>query len=159
MQQEFQHSFVVDVSRDQAWSFLWDIKAVAKCIPGCEQVWATEEGKSYKARLRRQVGPFLLRFELDISVIESVALQRIQVVVSGEDRRLRSKIQQDITLSLTESDRGRCQLDIASSFRLEGMLVSLGQRLLSGQIQQELDIFVECVRNSLQERIAKREIY
>jgi carbon monoxide dehydrogenase subunit G len=152
MELKTQHSFIIGASRTQAWSFLWDIEAVAKCIPGCEKVLVLDESKSYKAHVRRQVGPFLIRFELDITVLEIVAYQRLKVEVTGEDKRLRSRIAETVTLTLSDVDGGQCQIGIATHFQLSGMLASLGERLLSAQIEQELDIFLSCVRSRLEDQ-------
>lgn len=158
MQQSMQHAFVVDTTRDRAWAFLWDLEAVAKCIPGCEEVLAQEPSVSYKARVRRHVGPFLIRFELDIAVIESVPSERIQVVVSGEDKRLRSNVQQNIAVLLNDFGNSQCQIEIITDFRLSGMLASLGEGLLGGQIRQEIDTFVESVKKTLQERASEATV-
>ena len=155
MQQTMQHAFIVDAARERAWAFLWDLEAVAKCIPGCEEVLTQEPGLSYKARVRRVVGPFLIRLELNIVVAESVPLERIQVVVSGEDKRLRSKVQQNITVSLHDFGNSQCQIEIVTDFRLSGMLSALGEGLLAGQIHQELDAFVESVKYTLQQRASQ----
>jgi len=154
MRLDIQHSFSVGATLNQAWSFLWNIEAVAKCIPGCEEVLVREQGTSYQARVRRHVGPFLIRFELDIAVAQSSPPHRIEVVVSGDDKRLRSQIRQSIIVSLTEVEAGQCQIDLATSFELSGMLASLGERLLGAQIQQELDIFASCIQNSLEREAA-----
>jgi uncharacterized protein len=154
MQQELQHSFSVGVTRDQAWSFLWNIEAVAKCIPGCEEVIVQEQEKSYKARVRRHVGPFLIRLELDIAVVQSTPPRSFQVVVSGEDKRLRSQVRQSVTVSLEETEGGRCQIGLEASFQLSGMLASLGAGLLGAQIQQELELFAGCVQSSLEREAA-----
>ena len=153
-----QHTFVVDTNRKRAWAFLWDLEAVAKCIPGCEEVLTQEPGVSYKARVRRNVGPFLIRLELNIGVTESVPLERIQVVVSGEDKRLRSKVQQNITVSLNDLANSQCQIEIDTDFRLSGMLAALGEGLLAGQIRQELDSFIGSVQNALQERASEATV-
>jgi len=155
MQQTMQNAFVVETSRERAWAFLWDLEAVAKCVPGCEEVLTRQPGLSYKARVRRNVGPFLIRFELDISVIESLPLERIRVVVAGEDKRLRSKVQQNITVSLNDFGNSQCQIEIITDFRLSGMLAALGEGLLAGQIRQEIDTFVGSVKNALQERVSE----
>jgi len=137
---------------------LWDLEAVAKCVPGCEEVLTQEPSVSYKARVRRNVGPFLIRFELDITVIATLPLERIQVAVSGEDKRLRSKVQQNITVSLNDVGNGRCQIEIITDFRLSGMLATLGEGLLAGQIRQEIDTFVGSVQNALQERVSETTV-
>ena len=153
-----QNAFVVDTVRERAWAFLWDLEAVAKCVPGCEEVLTQEPSVSYKARVRRNVGPFLIRFELDITVIATLPLERIQVAVSGEDKRLRSKVQQNITVSLNDVGNGRCQIEIITDFRLSGMLAALGEGLLAGQIRQEIDTFVGSVQNALQERVSETTV-
>jgi len=153
-----QHAFVVDTTRDRAWAFLWDLEAVAKCIPGCEEVLTQEPGVSYKARVRRNVGPFLIRLELNIGVTESVPLERIQVVVSGEDKRLRSNVQQNVTVSLNDFGNSQCQIEIITDFQLSGMLAALGEGLLAGQIRQEIDTFVGSVKKTLQERASEATV-
>jgi len=158
MQQTMQNAFVVGTTRERAWAFLWDLEAVAKCVPGCEEVLTQEPSVSYKARVRRNVGPFLIRFELDITVIATLPLERIQVAVSGEDKRLRSKVQQNITVSLNDVGNGRCQIEIITDFRLSGMLAALGEGLLAGQIRQEIDTFVGSVQNALQERVSETTV-
>ena len=155
MQQTLQDAFVVDTARETAWAFLWDIEALAKCVPGCQEVLTQERGLSYKARVRRNVGPFLIRLELDIAVAESVPLQRIRVLVLGEDTRLRSKVQQSITVSLNDFGDSQCQIEIVTEFRLSGMLAALGEGLLTGQIRQELDTFVESVKYALQQQASR----
>ena len=155
MQQVVQHTFVVDTNRERAWTFLWDIEAVAKCIPGCEDVTEQEPGVSYRARVRRSVGPFLIRFELTIAVTETVPLQRLQALVSGEDKRLRSSVEQKIEISLDEISQGQCQIQITTDFRLTGMLAALGEGLLAAQVREELDTFVKSVNACLRDRTAK----
>jgi carbon monoxide dehydrogenase subunit G len=153
MEQDIKHSFIVEVKREQAWSFLWNLEAVAQCIPGCEEVRIQEAGKSYQARVRRNIGPFLIRMELDISVAESNPPQLIRVEVSGQDKRLRSKIGQKLAISLHEIGINQSRIDVATTMELSGMLTVLGERLLSVQIQQELDLFVACVQKGVEAKV------
>lgn len=156
MQQELHHSFVVAGTREQAWSFLWNIEAVARCIPGCEEVIVLDPGTAYKARVRRHVGPFLIRLDLDITVVRCDPFQGIQVEVSGEDKRLRSQVRQKIIVSLTEGEGETCRIGLETHFQLSGLLASLGERLLGGQVQQELDLFAGCVQEGLEQAAAAK---
>ena len=45
--QNFNHVFEIEAPPGQVWKFLWDIQAVAGCIPGCEEVITQEENKAY----------------------------------------------------------------------------------------------------------------
>jgi len=155
MQQKLQQAFVVNTAREQVWRFFWDLETVAKCIPGCEEVRTLTPGLSYQARIRRSIGPFLIRLELQIAVVESESPQRIRVRVSGEDKRLRSEVQQNISIVLSDVDDKQCQIEITTDFRLSGMLTALGEGLLGNQIRQEIDTFVDCVKSLLQGPAAK----
>ena len=48
------------------WQRLWDIHALAGCIPGCGDVEAIEEHRRYRATIRDQVGPFRIAIPLEI---------------------------------------------------------------------------------------------
>jgi carbon monoxide dehydrogenase subunit G len=72
-------------------------------------------------------------------------------MVSGQDKRLRSQIRQRVTVSLSSTQDGRCQIGLAADLQLDGMLASLGERLLGAQIDQEVDAFVRCIQGKLLE--------
>ncbi len=48
------------------WERLWDIHALAGCIPGCGDVEAIEERRRYRATIRDKVGPFRIAIPLEI---------------------------------------------------------------------------------------------
>ena len=152
MIQDFKHSFSVKAAPGEVWPFFWDVEAMARCIPGCEDVSILDEGKSYKARLHRKVGPFLLRFELDINVLESDAPRLIKVEVSGSDRWLKSEITETLTVTLTPIGKDQTRVDMAASFNLTGLLAKMGENLINAHVQQVLDDFVAGVQAAIEER-------
>ena len=153
--QQFKHDFEVEATPEVVWSFLWDVEAMGRCIPGCEEVLVREENKDYLARLRRKVGPFVIRMEMDITVVESEAPQRIVMDVTGRDKRLRSQLRQHITVTLGLVGEGRTHVDFDTQFELSGVLATLGWTLLSGHIHQEIDTFVADVQTGIEEYKAK----
>jgi carbon monoxide dehydrogenase subunit G len=154
MEKEITHSFDIVASARQVWEFLWDVEAMAHCVPGCEETSVVEEGRIYKAKVRRKVGPFYIRFELDIEVVESVLEQKTVVKISGRDKRLRSEIKQTITTTLKENNDRSTSVSINTVFHLSGVLASLGWSLLQGHIYQTLDETVDAIRESLHQRTA-----
>ena len=156
--QHFNHTFEVEVRPEQVWSFLWDIEAMANCIPGCEEVVTLEEKKSYKANMRRKIGPFLVRMEVDLAVMESEPNRRIVVESTGRDKKLRSELNQRVTIQLSEAGDSGSRVRIETQFQLSGVLASLGWTLLSGHIHAELDQFVDTVKARIEERQAQRSV-
>ena len=156
--QHFNHTFEVEVRPEQVWSFLWDIEAMANCIPGCEEVVTLEEKKSYKANMRRKIGPFLVRMEVDLAVMESEPNRRIVVESTGRDKKLRSELNQRVTIQLSEAGDSGSRVRIETQFQLSGVLASLGWTLLSGHIHAELDQFVDTVKSRIEERQAQRSV-
>ena len=153
--QKIRHSFDVEAEPEKVWSFLWDIEALARCIPGSQEVSVQTEGKSYKARVGRKVGPFVLGLELDISVVQSEAPRLIRVEISGRDKRLKSELRQNVAIDLNSTGNGHSKVDVATTINLSGVLASLGERALSAHIHQVLDDFVRCLQGAIEERRAK----
>ncbi len=147
---KFVHSFDIEAAPKLVWSFLWNVQALTRCITGCEEVITRSENKAYFARIRRKVGPFLIRMELEIDVKTCVEPERIAVVVSGRDNKLRSKLSQELLLSLKGNPEGPSTVQIESDFELRGVLAALGKNLLRGHVRNEMNTFVENVRAGIE---------
>ena len=100
------HSFSVSASRDEAWAFLWDIETVARCIPGCQEVFVKQADSLYGAIVRRKAGPFLIGMELDIRVLQRNPPEAIVAEVVGSDRRLKSEVRQLLEIRLNPETDG-----------------------------------------------------
>ena len=101
------------------------------------------------------MGPFVLGFELDISVVQREAPRLLRVELSGRDRRLRSELRQDLAIDLNSSQNGHSQVDIATTITFSGVLASLGKRAMSAHIHEALDDFVRRLQDAIEERTAK----
>ncbi len=154
MTKDLEHSFRVDADRRQVWSFIWDVEAVARCIPGCKQVETLEEGKAYRARVERKLGPFSFGMDLDIEVVETRAPEYLSVEASGDDRRLRSQLKQVISLSLDEDRDPGTTVTVNATFTLTGLLASLGENLIEAQVGQVLGDFASTLQKAILERQA-----
>ena len=149
--QDFNHSFVIEAPPALVWKFLWDIQAMAGCIPGCGEVITRVENKTYLAKMRRKVGPFVIRMEMDIEVTECVEPKRVAVVVAGRDKKLRSKLSQTVAVALEGEPGGPSCIEVNTHFELSGVLASLGAILLKGHIQHEMDTFVKNIQAGIEE--------
>ena len=152
MTQDIEHSFRVGAERQQVWSFIWDVEAVARCIPGCQQVERLEEKKSYRALVQRKLGPFSLGMDLDIVVVETRAPKYLSVEASGEDHRLRSQLRQVISLSLEKDGNPGTTVTINATFTLTGLLASLSKNMIETQVGQVLEDFASTLQQAILDR-------
>ena len=143
-------SFHTELERERVWAFFWDVPSLARCIPGCENVVPVEEGASYTASVRRQVGPFSLRVALVVTVVDRTPPSEISIAVRGEDRRLRSEVRQEIVVRLSDApDAGGTRGEIRAKVEVTGLLASLGANLVRMHVDQGLTDFADAIETAL----------
>jgi uncharacterized protein len=130
-----QHSFSVPVSRNQLWTVLWDIEAVAACIPGCQAVLTKEIDRVYEATIRRKLGPILVGMKLDIQVIERTPQQSVVVAVTGRDLRLKSELFQTLDIQLRDEDGGT-HVSVYAALTIDGLLATFSKYLIEMQMRE-----------------------
>jgi carbon monoxide dehydrogenase subunit G len=150
------HSFSLPVSGDEVWALLWDVEAVARCIPGCQAVVTREVDRAYEATVRCKFGPFLIGMKLDIEVIKRTPRQSICVAVIGRDPRLKSDVSQTLDIQLREDDGGT-SVGIQSALTIDGLLATFSNYLIEMQIKQVLNDFAENLVAKLNERVTHHQ--
>jgi uncharacterized protein len=148
MTYEIDHSFIVDANILRVWEFLWNVEAVAHCIPGCEEVSVVQENKYYTAQVRKKMGPFSVAIPLDVEVAEARPPECLSVSIKGNDRRLRSEVTQVLSLQLTQIGKST-QLHIRGEFSMTGLLGNLNRNLIGMQVLQVLDEFSSTLQQSI----------
>jgi carbon monoxide dehydrogenase subunit G len=154
--QTVQFSFAIGKSQPDGWAVLWDVERVARCIPGCEEVETCEPGKLYRAKVRRKLGPFFVRMSVAIEVLETVPSEHLQVQISGNDEKLKSRVRQLLTVALRAGGADETLVDIRNSLALEGLLASLSRPLIGMQVTQVLEEFASNFRAAVESAAAAR---
>jgi len=155
LSQELQHTLEVRAGVADVWSLLWDIRALAGCLLGCENVVAVVEGRSYQAEVRRKVAMFSIRFVLSIEVIDTQPGRSIDLVISGRDKRLKSEIQQKLVVQLQAIDPDLSRIDIATTINISGLLASLGKHLVAMQFAQVVEDFAANMSAAIEQRASQ----
>jgi carbon monoxide dehydrogenase subunit G len=150
VQQDFNYVFDIAAPPRRVWAFLWDVQAMAGCIPGCEEVISRDENRAFLAKIRRKVGPFLIRMDLDVEVTECVEPERATMVITGLDKKLRSNLSQKLDFSLNGEPEGPSRIVMDTHFQLNGVLAALGTHLLRGHIRREMDNYVANVHRGIE---------
>ena len=142
----FDDTFDLAVPLPVLWGLFWDIPAMARCVPGCESVDEVEPQKHYTASVRRKLGPFLMRMEMTIEVLESEPERSMRVRITGKDRKLRSEVSQTLAVTLEEQPPNSSRVSLVSEVELSGILGKLGANLIRTQLDATVREFFDNLR-------------
>lgn len=137
---ELDRDIPLAVTPAQAWQTLWNISALAACIPGCESVEEVEAKRRYRATLRDRIGPFKVTIPLDVVVDSIVDGSRLSVTASGRDSMLGSPVKIQLTVLLDPAEGG-ARLTLHGAGEVGGKLAALGQAVTQRKTRDTLDRF------------------
>lgn len=132
----------------EVWHTLWDIAALADCIPGCDGVTEVEPKRRYRATVRDRVGPFTVSIPLDISVDSIDEGRSLSITASGRDSALGSPVKVKLAVSVAPDAAGS-RLTIDGGGEIGGKLAALGQAVTYRKTRDTLERFAE----NLQQRL------
>ncbi len=129
------------VAPAQAWTALWDVPAVARCLPGLQNVEEIEPQHRYRATVKDKVGPFSVVITMDVTVNPSEAEHLLRVSATGRDSVLGSPVRVSMTACLTPSAAGGSHLVLDGHAEVGGKLAALGQAVIHRKTRDVLDTF------------------
>jgi uncharacterized protein len=134
---------------EAVWSFLWDVPRLAACVPGASDVRTVEAGKRYAAVVAEKVGPFKVRFPLDIEVLEVQPLHRLRARAGGRDAAVDGLVKVDLDVALAPADGGTA-LRLAADIAVLGKLGTLGHGVIVRKSTEIVDRFAGALRAQLE---------
>ncbi len=144
----FEHTIRVNAPRDRAWALLMDVPAVARCVPGAEDVTATGPDK-YRGAVRVSVGPIRLRLEGDVTVTQKdQATGQAAMRLDAADRAVGGAVKAELHMTLTEAEAGS-ELRLVTEATLAGRIGDLGQPLIKRQADKIAMEFARCLEQAL----------
>jgi carbon monoxide dehydrogenase subunit G len=148
MEVKLDKRYPLDVSVEQAWTVLSDIRATAVCMPGAaitEQVDATH----FKGTVKSKIGPAVMSFGGDIEVLDmNFADKRLQMLGKGADKS-GSSASMNLTAHLEAGEApGHSVLVGAATVIVSGKLAQFGSRLLVPVSDAMLTQFAGNFRNA-----------
>lgn len=130
MEVKLDKKYPLDVSVEQAWAVLSDIRATAACMPGAqitEQIDATH----FKGTVKSKVGPAVMSFGGDIEVLQlDVGTRTLQMLGKGADKA-GSSASMNLTAHVEPGEApGSSVLAGQATIIVSGKLAQFGSRLL-----------------------------
>ncbi|HEU4369118.1 MAG TPA: SRPBCC domain-containing protein [Methylomirabilota bacterium] len=133
---------VIDLAVEPAvvWERLWDVPALAACIPGCDAVETVEAERRYRATIRDKVGPFRIAIPLEVAV-DPTPPTRLGLSATGRDAALGSPIKLSLVATIATGARGGTRLVLEGRGEVGGKLAALGQGVIERKTRDILDRF------------------
>jgi len=130
MEVQLDKRYPLEVSGDQAWVVLSDIRAVAGCMPGA-QITDQLDDTHYKGTVKSKVGPAVMSFNGDIEVLGlDVQKRRLEMLGKGTDKGGSSAAMNLVAHIEPGTSPGTSVLTGLATVTVSGKLAQFGGRLL-----------------------------
>ena len=149
MRQEFQESVRLAGDGQAVWETVSDIPTVLSWISIVGEAEELEPGSRYRALLQDRLGPFKMRADLDITVLEREEGRRISARGDGEDRQIGSRLIIEVELVLAGEDAGVTAVDVHGSYEVTGRPAALGAGSIRKKAAKILAEFFESAERAL----------
>lgn len=137
---------LIPASQDHVWNFVWQTERLAACLPGCERVMTIEPGRAYRAHMVDQIGPFRIEAELEVTVEEVHARDRIRLRAIGKDTVLGATQRLWLEIGLRPVSTTETSLDVTGDVEVLGKVASLGQFAMKRKMNEIMKQFGENTR-------------
>lgn len=144
-----ERAITIQAPRERVWAFLWDVPRLAACVPGASEVRAVEAGRRYAAVVTERVGPFKVRFPLDIEVVEATAPERLRARAGGRDAAVDGVVRVDLDVGLAPAGDGTA-LTLAADIAVLGKLGTLGHSVIVRKGGDIVDRFAAAMRAQIE---------
>ncbi len=145
----FTRDIEIGRSPEQVWGFLWDVERVTRCLPGCREARTVVPHERYAAVVGERVGPFTVKFPLEIQILEVEERRRLKAQAAGRDPAMGSSLRVMLELSLEPRDDG-CIVHLVSDATVLGKLGTLGQGMIQRKADQIMDQFAAAIQQALE---------
>jgi hypothetical protein len=125
--------FTIPAARERVWVALNDPQVLKRCIPGCDELEQTAEGR-FEARMSTKIGPVKARFDTDIEL--SNVNPPESYTISGQGKGGPAgfgKGSADVTL---EAQGEQTILRYTAALQVGGKLAQIGSRLVGGSARK-----------------------
>ncbi|PKB68882.1 MAG: hypothetical protein BZY81_00315 [SAR202 cluster bacterium Io17-Chloro-G4] len=131
------------------WALISDIPRTAYCVPGLQEIEASEDG-TFQATIKAKVGPISLTFSGTIQLLEQdSSAHSAKFRIQGSDRRVGGSFQTTMTVRLIPQGPNETQLDISADTTFMGKLGEFGQPIIRRKTASTIDQFAKNLTQKL----------
>jgi carbon monoxide dehydrogenase subunit G len=145
----FTQSCIITASRETVWDFLMDMRNIAHCLPGVEDVRQVD-AETYDGTLRMKVGPIALALQGTLYV---EAKDRAQwhgaMRAEAKDRRLGGGVRARFGMDLMEKGAAATEVRVTLEAHVLGKIGEFGQPVMRKKADAMLQEFARQVSEQL----------
>ncbi|MCS6801663.1 MAG: SRPBCC domain-containing protein [Chloroflexota bacterium] len=146
---KFEYAVRVSLPAAQVTAFVFDVPAVAACVPGVERVEA-EGGGVYRGVMKVVIGPVALTLTGHVrEEVRDAATGTVRLRAEAADRRVGGSVRATLLLSIVALHDDETEVRIVSEAYLLGKLGEFGQPLIRKKADQVFSAFSETLRQRL----------
>ncbi len=145
----FEQRIEVGATPEKVWEFLWDFERLARCLPGCKEVKEVEPHQRYEVTVEERVGPFKVRFEMDVQVTEQVPQKLVRLRALGADKKMGASNRVELEVTLEPLASGGTGLDVVADIQVMGRIASLGQVMIKRKAHDVVEKFARAIAEQL----------
>ena len=145
---KIENHFVVDAGCEKVWQAINDPTLIARCIPGCESIEVTEQGK-FRATISVRLGAVNARFNLVVEITEESPPCHQRSIMRGEEGTRASTLRAVNVLSLEAVNAHSTSVSFNSEVTITGRLGRFGL----GVMRKKADALGREFTDSFQEQI------
>lgn len=140
----------IPADRQTVWQALNDPEVLKACIPGCQDLTATDEGEGggYAAKVRAKVGPVQATFNGHVRLEDINAPEGYTIIGEGKGGAA-GFAKGSAKIHLMETEDGRTRLHYTADAQVGGKLAQVGSRLIKGTAQKYADDFFTALTQRL----------
>jgi uncharacterized protein len=121
----FHETVRLPATPEEVWRVVEDVPVVLSWISIVHSTTPGELDDRYAAVLQDRLGPFKLRADLRVDVLERDRGHRIRARAEGEDRQIGSRLIIEVTLAITQ-EGGASVLTVDGTYEVTGRPATLG---------------------------------
>lgn len=144
---DFSGTEVVEVPIEDAWQYLADVRKVAACGPGFQDLEEVEP-EHWKVLVSLKIG--LMRANLVLDVTRPEMHEPDHMVVKVHGKASGSVVEIVASINLRSLDAQKTCMDWNANVVVGGMLASLGARFMSSATEKLTEQFFTCIKEHLQ---------
>lgn len=146
---QFAQDLVLKAPHSRVWSLFQNPERLFALVPGFRETRVVEDGRRYAAEVQESLGPFRVKFQLDIEITEMEEGRSLKARVTGKDT-LGGTLRQDLHVELEEAGAEETRLRMKTDVALMGKLAGLGAGLVNRKAQSLMEEFAANIRAALE---------
>ena len=138
-------SYTFTAAPERVWDLMMDPKAIASCIPGCEEL-VPDGPDRYRAKITLGMAAITGTYEGTVVITEKVQNSSYRLGVEGQGRPGFVKGSAAIAL---RPEGGGTVVDLTATVQTGGAIARLGQRLIGSAAKMMQDRFFACMQGKI----------